>query len=164
MMMKIAGNLHDLGKLAMPLEILEKPGKLSADERAVINSHSYYTFKILSRFRDLDSIRRWAAFHHERIDGSGYPFKLDGEDLDSGSRIVAAADVFTALKENRPYRAGMSSKDALAILKEMSGTALDGDMVRLLADNLPELEQIMTVTDSYSQQEYQLLRPYLQAN
>ncbi len=158
LMMKIAGNLHDLGKLAIPLEILDKPGQLTKDERSLINGHSYYTFKILSRFRDMDCIRHWASYHHEKIDGSGYPFKIAGAALDGGARIVAVADVFTALREDRPYRQGMSAKDSIAVLQKMSGSALDGDVVNLLVDNFAELGQIMAITNEYSQSEYQEIR------
>ena len=161
LMMKIGGNLHDLGKLAIPLEILEKPGKLTREQFNVIKSHTYYTFKILSKFRDMDCIRRWAAYHHERIDGEGYPFKIAGEMLDRGSRIVAVADVYTALRENRPYRQEMAIENSVAILQKMSGQALDGDIVNLLISNLPELEKIVQVTKEHSQEDYQALQPHL---
>jgi HD-GYP domain-containing protein (c-di-GMP phosphodiesterase class II) len=160
-MMKIAGNLHDLGKLAMPLAILEKPGKLTGYEYNVIKSHTYYTFKVLSKFRGTGNIRRWAAYHHERVDGCGYPFRIKGAELDCGSRIVAVADVYTAVRENRPYRQEMSVQNATAILRGMAGKALDGDIVNLLLDNLPELEQIMFLTKEQSRKEYSALRPYL---
>lgn len=162
LMMKIAGNLHDLGKLAIPLEIIEKPGKLSKEERLIINTHSYYTHRILSRFRDLEQIRCWAAYHHERLDGNGYPFRLGGKDLDLGSRIVAAADIYTALRETRSYREEMPEGEALGILRKMAGKALDGDIVDLVEANLPEVEHIRSVAIHHCRGEYLEVHPVVE--
>ncbi len=115
-MMKIAGNMHDIGKLKIPKEILEKNGKLTDEEFNIIKEHAYYTYMLLKKVDGLDQIVEWAAFHHEKMDGSGYPFHLPGERLHFGARILAVSDIFSALTEDRPYRKGMGKEKALSIL------------------------------------------------
>lgn len=132
-MMTLAGYLHDLGKLAVPAEIIGKPDRLTPGEFDVIRSHTFYTYRCLEPIAALDTVSTWAAFHHERLDGKGYPFHHAADDLSLGSRIMAVADVFTAVTEDRPYRAGMSVEKALGVLDRMAATsALDGDVVALL--------------------------------
>lgn len=116
---QIAGLLHDLGKLSIPNEILEKPGALNAEEVAVIRQHTYYTYRILELIDNFDTIKVWAAYHHESLDGSGYPFKLGEDSIPLGSRIVAVADVFVALTENRPYRASLPEARVKLIMRSM---------------------------------------------
>lgn len=141
LLMRIAGYLHDLGKLAVPLEILDKPAPLAKKERNVIRHHTFYTHRILGTVPALRTVRQWAAFHHERLDGSGYPFHLKGEDLPPGSQIMAVADVFTALAEDRPYRAGMSRREILRILDSMAeGNALNGELVSLVRANFDSVD------------------------
>lgn len=133
----IAGYLHDIGKLFIPLNILEKEGKLEPDEYALMKLHSYKTLVMLHPIAELGEIIHWAANHHERLDGSGYPFCLTGRDLDIPSRILAVADVFTAMTENRPYRRGMPIGKALQILQEESDNGrYDSDIVALLRHNV----------------------------
>jgi len=119
-MMEIAGLLHDLGKLAVPNEILEKNGKLSKEEFDVIRKHTYYTYSVLGKVSGLEDIAAWAAFHHERLDGVGYPFHVRGENFPKLARVMAVADVLTALTEDRPYRAGMDREEATKILFGMA--------------------------------------------
>jgi HD-GYP domain-containing protein (c-di-GMP phosphodiesterase class II) len=106
-LMRVAGNLHDIGKLAVPNSILNKPAKLTKDEFAVMRQHTYHTFSIIHTIGGLRQIAEWAAFHHERLDGSGYPFHYESSRIGTGSRIMAVADIFTAVAEDRPYRSGM---------------------------------------------------------
>jgi HD-GYP domain-containing protein (c-di-GMP phosphodiesterase class II) len=115
----LAALLHDLGKLAVPSELLERPGPLSPEELPVLRQHPYQTWRILGRIRGFERIRRWAAQHHERVDGNGYPFRVDGRRLSMGSRVMAVADVFTALSEDRPYRRGMGAADSARVLRAM---------------------------------------------
>jgi len=140
--MSIAGLLHDLGKLSIRDGILEKQGQLTMDEFTVIKQHPYYTYHILSGAGIAGDVAEWAAYHHEKLDGSGYPFHLDAAQIPLGSRIIAAADVFTALREDRPYRRGME-KDAIEkIMRNMVlHSALDGDVVNNLFGIYDELEQ-----------------------
>lgn len=142
-MMEIAGNLHDIGKLRVPNEILEKPGKLDEAEFNIMREHTYYTRTILASVVGFDKIADWAAFHHEKLNGKGYPFHLTGEQLDLGSRIMAVADIFSAITEERPYRAGMSREKALAVLKEnVDRGEICGSVVKLLEEHFDEVDKI----------------------
>jgi putative nucleotidyltransferase with HDIG domain len=116
---RVAGLLHDLGKLSVPNSILEKPGKLEADETRVMRQHTYYTYRILEQIEQMENVACWAAYHHETLDGSGYPFHIRGDQLPLGSRIMAVADIFVALSENRPYRKAMDADEAEKILRGM---------------------------------------------
>ncbi len=78
-MIRIAGNLHDIGKIAVPRSVLEKQSRLTPDEFDIIRAHSYCTYQVLDGLKGLEDIQRWAAYHHERLDGKGYPFKLDAK-------------------------------------------------------------------------------------
>jgi HD-GYP domain-containing protein (c-di-GMP phosphodiesterase class II) len=155
-MMKIAGYFHDLGKLAIPSEILEKKGKLTEEEYSVVKSHPYYTHSILETFPNLEMINSWASLHHERMDGKGYPFRLKGEDLLLGSRIMAVADIFAALTENRPYRKGLTGRGALKILQQMvRDSALDGQIVSDLKVHYKEAETLRRAAQKEELEEYQ---------
>jgi len=141
--MKVAGFLHDLGKLAIPAEILDKPGKLTFEEINAMKSHTYHTYRTLEQITGFSTIAAWAAFHHERLDGTGYPFKLSAKDIPIGARIMAVADVFTALTEDRPYRKGQSPDQALSVVKKMAlENHLDPLIVSTVENNFEELNLI----------------------
>jgi HD-GYP domain-containing protein (c-di-GMP phosphodiesterase class II) len=141
--MLIACYLHDLGKLAIDTAILEKPGKLTAQEYNLIRSHTFITYHLLGRIKGFESIRRWAAFHHERLDGNGYPFQLMAEDIPVGARVMAVADVLSALTEPRPYRDGMSRERTVETLRAMTEDgALNRHIVSLALDNIDSLRHI----------------------
>jgi HD-GYP domain-containing protein (c-di-GMP phosphodiesterase class II) len=153
--MRIAGYLHDLGKLAVPLEILDKPASLGKQEFNVVMHHAFYTHRILDAVPELNSIKAWASFHHERLDGSGYPFHLRGEDLPMGSQIMAVADVFTAISENRPYRSGMTKGVALGIMEDMADdSALNPAVVALLRRHYGEIEGARRTAHAAARNEY----------
>jgi HD-GYP domain-containing protein (c-di-GMP phosphodiesterase class II) len=127
----VAGYLHDLGKLAICPTLLEKPGKLTQEEMLLIRQHPYYTRQILSTVTGLEDVTNWAALHHERLDGKGYPFRATHIPLEA--RIVAVADVFTAITEDRPYRVGMKKSECMDVLhKLVREGAIDGEIVDLL--------------------------------
>lgn len=139
-MMRIAGYLHDVGKLTTPAAILEKPGKLTDEEFDRIKEHPYYTRLILMDVEGFDRIANWAGFHHEKLDGSGYPFRFGAEYLDTGSRIMAIADIYSAITEVRPYRDGMKREDAMRILKgDADRGKIDRSIVDLLDENYDEI-------------------------
>ena len=139
--LRIAGYLHDIGKLAVPSATLDKPGKLSEAEMLVVKQHPYYTFRILSTVPGLETINTLASLHHERLDRRGYPFR--SREIPLGSRIVAVADVFTAITEDRPYRRGMNRMHSLEVMNRMvSDGAIDGDIVAVLQKNYDEIEHI----------------------
>lgn len=136
-LIKVAGELHDIGKLAVPTEILEKPGKLSADEWNIVLTHPYYSYRILKPVTAMVTVNDWGSLHHERVDGSGYPFHFAGDALSEGSRLTAVADVYTALSEDRPYRSGMAPGEVAEALRQMSrARKLDSGPVRTLLENL----------------------------
>ena len=139
--MRTAGLLHDLGKLSVPPEILDHPGRIPESHWAPIKAHSYHTYRILETTGFPQQIIEWASFHHERLDGTGYPFHLTDSELTLGSRVMAVADVFTALTEVRPYRSGLSKADAVGALNQMVKTGcLDGDVVRTLVKNYETID------------------------
>ncbi|MCR5294167.1 MAG: HD domain-containing protein [Lachnospiraceae bacterium] len=141
-MMKIAGNLHDIGKLKVPKEILEKPGKLTDEEYDIIKEHPYFTWKILKHIEGMEQITEWAAFHHEKLNGQGYPFRLKGEHIHLGARIMAVADIFSAITEDRPYRKGMDRERALAVLRgDAEKGAISSGIVELLAENYEQVNK-----------------------
>ena len=139
-MMEIAGHLHDLGKLAVPNRILNKPDSLTAEEFAVVRSHTYFTYMVLSSIGGMEQIVEWGAYHHEKLDGSGYPFRCKSQELNTGARILMVADLSTALVEDRPYRDGMPMEKAVGVLEDFGQRGLiDRGIVRLVAQNFPEL-------------------------
>lgn len=142
-MMQVAGNLHDIGKLRVPNSILEKPGRLTTEEFNVIREHTYYTNMILQDVEGFELIAKWAAHHHEKLNGTGYPFHLTAEALDEGSRIMAVADIFSALTEVRPYRKGMDKEQVKRILTEnvARGEICHG-AVSLLMDHYDEVDAV----------------------
>lgn len=115
----IAGLLHDLGKIAVPNSILNKPGKLSKQERYIINIHPYYTKLILDQIPGIEDITSWAANHHERVDGKGYPERLSEKQLGNIERLMCVCDVYQALTEDRPYRKGMKDSKSWEIINSM---------------------------------------------
>lgn len=130
-----AGALHDIGKLVVDRDVLEKPAKLNAAEYKHIQSHAYYTFKILSDIPGIEDITHWASYHHEKLDGSGYPFGLTGDKLGKWERMMACLDIYQALTEERPYKKGMSHDEAMGIMKNMvENNKLDGNIVRDMDD------------------------------
>jgi HD-GYP domain-containing protein (c-di-GMP phosphodiesterase class II) len=154
-LMRIAGHLHDIGKVSVPNAILEKPGKLDPDEFDVIRAHTYHTFHILSTIGGFEEISMWAAHHHERLNGEGYPFRLRGDELPLGSRIMCVADVFTAVTENRPYRKGTGRKETESILLGMvESESLDARIVRALLDDYEVIDGIRADAQAGYAEEY----------
>jgi HD-GYP domain-containing protein (c-di-GMP phosphodiesterase class II) len=135
--LELAGLLHDIGKLRQPDALLEKIDKLTTEEYAHIQRHSFDTYAILKRIHGLEDIALWAAQHHERIDGSGYPYHLGEEGVSMEARIVAVADVFQALAQKRPYRDSLHPEEIMKILYEMASDGkLDHSIVKMVSQNL----------------------------
>lgn len=142
-LLQFAAYLHDLGKLAVPLEVLEKPGPFTDNEWHTMRSHVYYTFHALDPLPALDLLTSWSALHQERLDGSGYPFGYTAERIPLGARVLAVADVFVGITEDRPYRKGMPEHEARAVLADMAAKRkLDPDVVRALFDNFDTFNTI----------------------
>jgi len=153
--LRIASNLHDLGKLAVPSGILNKPGGLSRDEYAIIKSHAYYSYNVINSIGGLHQIAEWAAFHHERLDGSGYPFHVKAPRMSVGSRIIAVSDIFTALIEARPYREGMKKAGMSRIMSQMAKDGyIDFGLVSLVFDEYDSLYAYVTNTQVAAKEFY----------
>ena len=155
-LMEIAGLLHDLGKLTVPSEILEKNGVLDADEMHYIRKHSYFTYAILSNISGLEHIAEWAAYHHERIDGNGYPFHVQGKNFSKFARIIAVADVMTALAEDRPYRLAMKPKKVMRVLHDMAARGgIDKNIVELVKKNFLRINKARIKAQQEAQRKYE---------
>ncbi|MDX1294974.1 MAG: HD domain-containing phosphohydrolase [Sulfurimonadaceae bacterium] len=153
--LQMAANLHDIGKLATPKCILEKPAELSGEEFVVMKDHVYFTHVILKDIQGLETVHQWASSHHERIDGSGYPFGLSECDLPCEAQLLAALDVYQALTEERPYRAKMTHCDAIEILSEHAEKGLFKEELVQVIDTVftdghePIISKIPLCTENY---------------
>ena len=142
---EVAALLHDLGKLRVPDEVLEKPGPLSLRERAAVQRHSFETYQILRGITGLEDITLWAAYHHEKPNGRGYPFQRRGAELTLETRIIAVSDVFQALAQRRPYRQPLSPDQILETLRAfVSNNHLDGVVVEQVARHLEQCWRLAT--------------------
>jgi diguanylate cyclase (GGDEF)-like protein len=129
---RLAGSLHDLGKLAIPEEILRKPGPLTPPERLVLERHPQIGFRMLESL-GVDPVADWVLHHHERWDGMGYPDGLAGEEIPLGARIVFVADAYDAMTSDRAYRGRLTPPEAVAELERCAGTQFDPDIVTVFA-------------------------------
>jgi HD-GYP domain-containing protein (c-di-GMP phosphodiesterase class II) len=125
-----SGDVHDIGKIVVPSEILTKPGRLSPLEFEMVKQHTLVGYDILSRASLPWPIAEVALQHHERLDGSGYPNGLHGDEIILPARILAVADVVEAMTQHRPYRPGLGIDKALAEVTEGAGTRFDADVVK----------------------------------
>jgi diguanylate cyclase (GGDEF)-like protein len=145
-LIRLAGKLHDLGKLAVPEEILRKRGVLTAREREVLERHSQIGHNMLDPL-GIEPVASWVLHHHERWDGDGYPAKLAGARIPLGARIIFAADAFDAMTTNRIYRRPLSSEEATEELRRCAGTQFDPVVIRALLEELESNGPRMTVVD-----------------
>ena len=143
--------LHDIGKIGIPDNILLKTSKLDEQEYAIMKTHSIKGREMiddllknfgLDNIEHMDMLRNIAEFHHETVDGNGYPSGIKGEQIPIEARIVAVADVFDALTSVRPYKEAWKNEKAIELLLELSGETLDQDCVNALINNLDQVEEI----------------------
>jgi HD-GYP domain-containing protein (c-di-GMP phosphodiesterase class II) len=127
--LEVAAIVHDIGKIGIPDAILKKSGKLTSQEWAIMKKHPEYGWSILHLFDSLQQASLYVLHHHERLDGTGYPGRLKGDDIPLGSRIVAVVDAFDAMISSRSYRCGLNRQEALRRLREASGTHFDPAIV-----------------------------------
>ena len=126
-----AGAMHDIGKLVVVNDILEKPGKLTLNEFAEMKNHAAATHYILNQIKEIPDIVKWAGNHHEKLNGKGYPQGLTAEELSFEERIMACIDIYQALTEKRPYKDGMSHEKSISILLDMAHNGeLDENIVQ----------------------------------
>lgn len=152
--MVIASPLHDVGKIHVPDMILNKPGKLDADEFGVMKKHAAWGGSIISRIEEstgdieyLNIAKEMAEFHHERMDGNGYPYGMTGEEIPLCARILAVADVFDALVSKRCYKEPMPVDKAFKIIEEETGNHFDSDIAKAFLDSRAEVEKCMKMFD-----------------
>ncbi len=144
--LEYAALLHDVGKLGVPESILNKPGKLTEMEWKIMREHPSIGVKLLTRLRSFEEVMDWILYHHERMDGNGY-YKVKKEDIPFPARIIAVADTYSAVIMRRSYKEPKTHEEAVSILKEVSGSQLDPEIVEIflkipeekLIDCIPEL-------------------------
>jgi len=124
--------MHDIGKITVPEELLNKPGKLEKHEMDKIKEHCVSGFRILSSAPEFERIAGYIYQHHEHYDGNGYPQLLKGEEIYIQSRIICIADAYDAMTNDRPYRAKLSKNESINILKENAGTHFDPNIIDVI--------------------------------
>lgn len=141
----IAGLLHDIGKLAIPEEILLYPGALNKEQRKIMQQHTYHTYHLIANIGpDTQKLAGWAAYHHERLNGTGYPFRLNATKLDKQARLMAVADITQSLLEERPYRPSLSIIQVTQILKNNVELGnIDPELTNLAIQYLPEIQRLV---------------------
>jgi len=135
--LRIGSLLHDIGKIGIPDAILNKPGPLTPEERAVMQKHPLISKEILSRIPSLSDFIDIPLYHHEKYDGTGYPYGLKGEEIPLAARIFAVIDVYEALTCDRPYRKAWSKEKAIEYIRDNAGTPFDPEIaLRFMELNL----------------------------
>ncbi|HEX2110703.1 MAG TPA: diguanylate cyclase [Gaiellaceae bacterium] len=142
-LVRLAGSLHDVGKLAIPEDVLRKPGPLNEAERLVLERHPQIGFRMLDSL-GVEPVATWVLHHHERWDGAGYPERLSGDDIPLGARILFVADAYDAMTTGRVYRGPLTHEEAVCELERCAGTQFDPNVVeafkRELGESLGALE------------------------
>jgi diguanylate cyclase (GGDEF)-like protein len=133
--LRTAGQLHDVGKLAVPAAILAKRGPLDAEEMGIVRTHPVIGAELV-RAAGLPGAAQFVLEHHERVDGAGYPAGLAGDSISLEGRILHAVEAYAAMTSDRPYRAAMSAEEAIAEVRSLSGTQFDARVVRALEETL----------------------------
>lgn len=144
--LEIAAYLHDIGKIVIPESILNKPGKLTQEEYSIVKRHSIDGYNILSNIEYFDNIKEIVLYHHENVDGSGYPLGIKGDKIPLESKIISVADVFDALTTDRPYRKAFSEERALEIMKEEVDKKFDPEVFEAFLNVLKE-EKISKIVE-----------------
>jgi HD-GYP domain-containing protein (c-di-GMP phosphodiesterase class II) len=132
----LASRVHDVGKIVIPEQILNKAGALSVEEYNLVKTHADIGGRIVGTMPGSGRLVQYVRHHHERFDGQGYPDKLKGEDIPLGARIIAAVEVFTNMTVERPYAPTRNTQQALEELESLSGAQFDGVVVRVLAQQV----------------------------
>jgi HD-GYP domain-containing protein (c-di-GMP phosphodiesterase class II) len=146
----LTGLLHDIGKIAIPDAVLQKPGHLENDERALMETHTDAGWRILHPLSQLRDVLPGVLFHHEKFDGTGYPDKLQGKDIPEDARVLAICDAYDAMTSDRPYRQGMPQEKAEAILRQGAGSHWDPDLIEVFLQIMPD---IISIRQSYQPRE-----------
>jgi HD-GYP domain-containing protein (c-di-GMP phosphodiesterase class II) len=138
--MKVAGYLHDIGKLTVPIKILDKQGSLTKEEFSLVMQHPYYTYYFLDKMKGLKMFKEISGYHHETVNGTGYPFRIEPEKMSDLSRIMCISDKIAALTEDRPYREAMNNEKVIEILRDMiENKQIDNAIGKIAIENLEEI-------------------------
>lgn len=140
-MLKTAGLLHDIGKIGIPEELLNKPGNLTEDEFESIKKHPEIGYRIIKSSGKMKEISNCILSHHEKLDGSGYPRGLKGDEISLEARIIAIADAYDAMTSERSYRKGMGKEAAIAELNRCKGTQFDSKVVEIFIEHVVREEE-----------------------
>ncbi|MDY6918141.1 MAG: HD-GYP domain-containing protein [Chloroflexota bacterium] len=152
--LRAAAILHDVGKISVPGEILNKPGRLSWAEWQLVKTHVAQGLRILSEANFPTAVKAAVAQHHERLDGSGYPQALRGDQIHLEARILAVADVFEAMTSHRPYRPAASVQETVQYIKDNSGTKFDPAVVDAFLQVLGKEQGDITPSSTLSSYSY----------
>jgi HD-GYP domain-containing protein (c-di-GMP phosphodiesterase class II) len=139
-LLQLGGPLHDVGKLAIPDEVLRKPGRLDDEELAQIREHPRLGARILLRLSAFRGALPYVLYHHERWDGHGYPSGKAGEAIPIEARVLAVADAFDAMTSDRPYRRALTRAQALTEVERCAGTQFDPEVARVFLELFAEAE------------------------
>jgi HD-GYP domain-containing protein (c-di-GMP phosphodiesterase class II) len=154
-----AALLHDVGEVSVPDRIIDKTGGLTPRERAILKAHPLVGYRVVSDIAGLERAAAYIRWHHERIDGTGYPDRLEGHSIPLEVSILQVADVLVTLKSPRPYREALPKQEALAVLRGLSGRALPSSVVRHLLESrhhsgvsLHELDRVLVIPPAADQE------------
>ena len=137
---KLAGLMHDIGKIGISETILNKPNNLNTNDWVEVKRHPEIGYRILSSVNEFSQIANYVLEHHEKWDGTGYPKGLKGDEISLQARIIAVADSYDAMTKERTYRKALSKEEAIAELKKCSGTQFDPEVVKVFIENDLEIE------------------------
>jgi HD-GYP domain-containing protein (c-di-GMP phosphodiesterase class II) len=144
--------LHDIGKIGVPDNVLNKPGRLTAEEYEIVKRHPEFGWTVIRNLPGLERTSLYVLHHHENFDGTGYPARLRGSETPIGARIVSVIDAFDAMVSSRPYRAGLPLEEAIKRLHQSSGTQFDPDVVksfvRFAQSEMPAVLEAVGVSES----------------
>ena len=136
---ELAGLLHDIGMIGVAEDILSKTQQLTDEEYEKIKQHVQYSVKILEDIKQLEEITEIIKYHHEYYDGCGYPYKLKGEEIPLGSRVIAIADAYDSMVSNRAYRKSLTNEEAVKVLQDGAGKQFDPNLVQIFVNILPDI-------------------------
>jgi HD-GYP domain-containing protein (c-di-GMP phosphodiesterase class II) len=144
--------LHDIGKIGVPDNILNKPGRLTQEEFEVVKRHPEFGWTVIRKLPGLEQTSLYVLHHHENFDGTGYPARLKGTEIPIGSRIVSVIDAFDAMVSSRPYRKGLPLEEAIRRLLEASGRQFDPDVIQsfvpIAKSEMPSVLEAVGVSES----------------